>query len=89
MNVLFNTANFLLSTAQWLSLGRLVLGWFIRNPANAMWQILLVATAPPYHVSRVLTGGRVPESWLWLVSLIWLMGARLLLLGLRRSLVGE
>jgi hypothetical protein len=89
MNVLFNTANFLLSTAQWLILGRLVLGLFIRNPANAVWQMFLVATAPPYHVSRILTGGRVPESWLWLVSVIWLMVARVLLIGLRRSLLAE
>jgi hypothetical protein len=44
--------------------------------------MFLIATDPPYRVSRFLTGGRVPESWLWLVSLLWLLAARLLLLRL-------
>jgi hypothetical protein len=82
MGVALQTANFLLATAQWLILGRLVLRLFIRNPQNAVWQMFLIATDPPYRVSRFLTGGRVPESWLWLVSLLWLLAARLLLLRL-------
>jgi hypothetical protein len=77
MGVVLNTVNFLLATAQWLILGRLVLRFFIRNPSNAVWQMFLISTEPPYRVSRVLTGGRVPENWLWLVSLLWLMAARL------------
>jgi hypothetical protein len=82
VGVALQTANFLLATAQWLILGRLVLRLFIRNPQNAVWQMFLIATDPPYRVSRFLTGGRVPESWLWLVSLLWLLAARLLLLRL-------
>jgi hypothetical protein len=77
VGVLLNTVNFLLATAQWLILGRLVLRLFIRNPKNAVWQLFLIATDPPYRVSRFLTGGRVPESWLWLVSLLWLLLARI------------
>jgi hypothetical protein len=77
VGVLLNTVNFLLATAQWLILGRLVLRLFIRNPRNAVWQLFLIATDPPYRVSRFLTGGRVPENWLWLVSLLWLLLARI------------
>jgi hypothetical protein len=77
MGVALQTANFLLATAQWLILGRLVLRLFIRNPQNAVWQMFLIATDPPYRVSRFLTGGRVPENWIWLVSLLWLLVARL------------
>lgn len=77
MGVALQTVNFLLATAQWLILGRLVLRLFIRNPRNAVWQVFLIATDPPYRVSRFLTGGRVAENWLWLVSLAWLMVARL------------
>ena len=77
MGVALQTANFLLATAQWLVLGRLVLRLFIRNPQNAVWQMFLIATDPPYRVSRYLTGGRVGENWLWLVSLAWLMVARI------------
>jgi hypothetical protein len=77
------TVNYLLATAQWLILGRLVLRLFIRNPRNAVWQVFLIATDPPYRVSRRLTGGRVPESWLWLVSLLWLLAARIIVTTLR------
>jgi hypothetical protein len=73
-----NTVNFLLATAQWLILGRLVLRLFIRNPQNAVWQMFLIATEPPYRVSRLLTGGRVAENWLWLVSILWLFVARVI-----------
>lgn len=77
------TVNYLLATAQWLIAGRLVMRPFIRNPKNAVWQIFLISTDPPYRVSRVLTGGRVPEGWIWLVSLVWLMVARILVITLR------
>ena len=87
MGVALQTANFLLATAQWLILGRLVLRLFIRNPQNAVWQMFLIATDPPYRVSRFLTGGRVPESWIWLVSLLWLMVARIVLTRLAASLL--
>ena len=87
MGVALQTANFLLATAQWLILGRLFLRLFIRNPGNAVWQMFLIATDPPYRVSRLLTGGRVPENWIWLVSLLWLMGARIALARLAASLL--
>jgi hypothetical protein len=86
MGVALQTANFLLATAQWLILGRLVLRLFIRNPRNAVWQMFLIATDPPYRVSRFLTGGRVAESWLWLVSLVWLLVARMAVARLAASL---
>ena len=75
--------NYLLATAQWLIAGRLVMSLFVRNPANAVWQVFLIATEPPYRVSRALTGGRVPERWIWLVSLVWLMVARVVVIKLR------
>jgi len=77
MGVALQTVNFLLATAQWLILGRLVLRLFIRNPGNPVWQMFLIATDPPYRVSRFLTSGRVPENWIWLVSLLWLLVARI------------
>jgi hypothetical protein len=78
MNTAVAIVNMLLATAMWLIVGRLVLRVFIRNPANPVWQMFLVATEPPYRVSRALTGGRVPERWIWLVSLVWLFVARVL-----------
>ncbi|HXH82209.1 MAG TPA: hypothetical protein VNN07_04685 [Candidatus Tectomicrobia bacterium] len=86
MNVLLNTVNFLLATAMWLILGRLVMRLFVRNERNAVWQMFLIATEPVYGVSRALTAGRVPEGWLWLVSLAWLLAARFALVAVRRSL---
>jgi hypothetical protein len=77
MNPVLNVANILLATAMWFILGRLVLRVFIRNERNPVWQMFLIVTEPPYRVSRALTGGRVPEGWLWLVSLAWLFLARL------------
>ena len=77
MNFVANLANILLATAMWLILGRLVLRLFIRNEANPIWQMFLIATEPPYRVSRLITGGRVPERWIWLVSLVWLFAARI------------
>jgi hypothetical protein len=84
----FYVVNFLLATAQWLIVGRLVMRPFVRNPANGVWQVFLVATEPAYRVSRVLTGGRVAERWLWLVSLLWLFAARLAALVVQRALAG-
>jgi hypothetical protein len=71
--------NIVLATAMWLVLGRLALRLFIRNPQNPVWQMFLIATEPVYRVSRALTAGRVPERWLWLVSLVWLLVARVAL----------
>jgi hypothetical protein len=76
MNTAVAVVNLLLATAMWLIVGRLVLRIFIRNPANPVWQMFLIATEPPYRVSRALTGGRVPERWIWLVSLVWLLVLR-------------
>jgi hypothetical protein len=87
VNAVLHVANFLLATAQWLIVGRLVMRLFVRNPANAVWQVFLVSTEPAYRVSRVLTGGRVPERWLWLVSLLWLLAGRILIVALQRGLV--
>jgi hypothetical protein len=81
-------ANFLLATAQWLIVGRLVMRPLVRNPANAVWQVFLVSTAPVYRVSRALTLGRVAEPWLWLVSLLWLFAARLAVVAIQRGLAG-
>lgn len=83
MDFAFQIANYLLATAQWLIVGRLVMGLFVRNSANAVWQVFLIATEPPYRVSRLLTGGRVPERWLWLISILWLMVARIVVIKLR------
>jgi hypothetical protein len=82
------TVNFLLATAQWLILGRLVMRPMIRNPRNAVWQVFLITTDPPYRVSRALTQGRVSERWIWLVSLVWLMVGRLAVAWLRAQLRG-
>lgn len=78
VNSLVYVLNFLLATAMWLIVGRLVLRLFIRNPANPVWQMFVIATEPPYRVSRALTARRVPERWIWLVSLAWILLARIL-----------
>ncbi len=83
MDFAFQVINYLLATAQWLILGRLVMSLFVRNQKNAVWQVFLIATEPPYRVSRVLTRGLVPERWVWLVSLAWLMVARIVVIKLR------
>lgn len=83
MDFALQLVNYLLATAQWLIVGRLVMGLFVRNPRNAVWQVFLISTEPPYRVSRLLTGGRAPERWLWLVSLVWLMVARVVVIKLR------
>jgi hypothetical protein len=87
VNPVLHVLNFLLATAMWLILGRLFLRLFIRNPGNAVWQVFLVATEPPYRVSRFLTAGRVPERWIWLVSLAWLMVARIVVVALQHQLL--
>jgi hypothetical protein len=84
----FYVVNFLLATAQWLIVGRMVMRLFVRNPANAVWQMFLISTEPAYRVSRALTLGRVPERWLWLVSLLWLFAARLAVVAIQRWLAG-
>jgi hypothetical protein len=85
VNVAFNTLNFLLATAMWLIVGRLVMRPMIRNPANAVWQVFLISTEPVYRVSRALTLGRAPEGWLWLVSLMWLLVARMAVVLVQRE----
>jgi hypothetical protein len=82
----FYVINFLLATAQWLIVGRMVMRPLVRNPANAVWQVFLISTEPAYRVSRVLTLGRVPERWLWLISLVWLFAARGAALAVQRAL---
>lgn len=84
----FYVVNFLLATAQWLIVGRMVMRLFVRNPANAVWQVFLISTEPAYRVSRALTLGRMPERWLWLVSLLWLFAARLAVVTIQRVLAG-
>jgi hypothetical protein len=79
VNSAINLANFLLSTAMWLIVGRLVLRLFIRDERNAVWQMFVIATEPPYRVSRALTLHRLSERWTWLVSLAWLLALRILL----------
>ena len=86
MTDVFYVINFLLATAQWLIVGRMVMRPLVRNPANAVWQVFLISTEPAYRVSRVLTLGRVPERWLWLVSLVWLFAARVAVVALQRAL---
>ncbi|HEY7517166.1 MAG TPA: hypothetical protein VIE36_02660 [Methylomirabilota bacterium] len=86
MNTALNTLNFLLATAQWLIVGRLVMRAFVRNESNAVWQVFLISTDPVYRLTRTLTMGRVPERWVWLVSLIWLFLARILVVVVQREL---
>lgn len=82
MAALVYVVNFLLATAMWLIVGRLFLAPFIRNESNAVWQMFVIATEPPYRVSRFITGRRLSERWMALVSLAWLFAARLLLVRL-------
>jgi len=79
VNVLVSIVNFLLSTAMWFIAGRLVLSLFIRNEQNPIWQMFLIITEPPYRVSRLISAGRISERWIWLVSLAWLLAARILI----------
>jgi hypothetical protein len=86
VNTALNTLNFLFATAQWLIVGRLVMRLFVRRETNAVWQVFLISTEPAYRVSRALTGRRVPERWLWLVSLVWLFAARIAVVLVQREL---
>jgi hypothetical protein len=86
VNTALNTLNFLFATAQWLIVGRLVMRLFVRNEANAVWQVFLISTEPVYRVSRALTRRRPPERWLWLVSLAWLFVARIAVVLVQREL---
>lgn len=88
MTLVAYVLNYLLATAQWLIVGRLVMRPFVRNPANAVWWVFLISTDPVYRVSRMLTRGWVPESWLWLVSLLWLLAGRLAVIAAQRALAG-
>jgi hypothetical protein len=68
---------FVVDTATWLILARVLVQPLIRNPKGAFWQVFLIATEPVFRVSRLLSAGRVPERWIWLVSLAWLMAVRI------------
>jgi hypothetical protein len=85
MDFVLETVNYLLATAMWFILGRLVLRLFIRNPNNPLWQLFLIVTAPVYQLSRALTWNRLPERWDWLVSLVWLLMARYVVARLHSS----
>lgn len=68
---------FVVDTATWLILAHVLVQPLIRNPKGAFWQVFLIATEPVFRVSRLLSAGRVPERWIWLVSLAWLMAVRI------------
>jgi hypothetical protein len=86
MIVVLQTLNYLLATAMWFILGRLVLRLFIRNQQNPVWQLFLIVTEPLYRVSRALTQQRLPERWCWLVSLVWLLLTRYVVARVQSSL---
>lgn len=71
--------NFLLATAMWFVIGRMFMGLFIKNQKNPVWQFFLLITEPVYKVSRFLTANRVSDKWLGLISIIWLITARILI----------
>jgi hypothetical protein len=85
VNTTFNTINFLLATAQWLIVGRLVMRVFVRNESNAVWQVFLIATEPVYRLTRTLTVGKLPERWVWLAALFWLLIARIVVVLVQRE----
>lgn len=68
---------FLVDTATWLILARALVQPLIRNPKGAVWQVFVIVTEPVFRVSRLLSAGRVPERWVWLVSLAWLTVVRI------------
>jgi hypothetical protein len=86
VNTTLNAINFLLATAQWLIVGRLVMRLFIRNEKNAVWQVFLISTDPVYRLTRTFTLGKLPEHWVWLVSLVWLFIARIGVVVVQREL---
>lgn len=86
MNTALNAVNFLLATAQWLIVGRLVMRVFVRNESNAVWQVFLISTEPVYRLTRTLAVGKLPERWVWLASLVWLLIARIIVVLVQREL---
>jgi hypothetical protein len=77
LDFLLRAVVFLVDTATWLILARVLVQPLIRNPKGAFWQVFLIATEPVFRVSRLLFAGRVPERWIWLFSLAWLMVVRI------------
>lgn len=77
LDFLLRAVVFLVDTATWLILARALVQPLIRNPKGAFWQVFLIATEPVFRVGRLLSAGRVPERWIWLVSLAWLMAVRI------------
>jgi hypothetical protein len=86
VNTTLNAVNFLLATAQWLIVGRLVMRLFVRNEANAVWQVFVISTEPVYRLTRNLAVGKLPERWVWLVSLVWLLLARIAVVLVQREI---
>jgi hypothetical protein len=86
VNTALNAVNFLLATAQWLIVGRLVMRVFVRNEANAVWQVFLISTEPVYRLTRTLAVGKLPERWVWLAALVWLFVARIVVVLVQREL---
>ncbi len=78
MTTLLVAFNYLLATAMWFVLGRMFMGLFIRNPRNPVWQLFLLLTDPVYRVTRWLTRDRVPEKWLGVTTILWLVVGRVL-----------
>ena len=77
LDFLLRAVLFLVDTATWLILARALVQPLIRNPKGAFWQVFVIATEPVFRVSRLLSAGRVPERWIWLVSLAWLTVVRI------------
>lgn len=78
LDFFLRAAVFLVDTATWLILARALVQPLIRNPKGAFWQVFLIATEPVFRVSRLLSARRVPERWIWLVSLAWLTVVRII-----------
>lgn len=76
MVFVLDALNILLFAAMSFVIFRLVIGLFIRNERNPVWQAILVVTDPPYSITRTLTGGRVPERWVPAVTLVWIIAVR-------------
>lgn len=76
MVFLLDALNILLFAAMSFVIFRLVIGLFIRNQRNPVWQAILVVTDPPYRITRTLTGGRIPERWVPAATLVWIIVAR-------------
>jgi hypothetical protein len=70
--LLLDVARLVIDISMWLVLSRLVLGLFVRRESGPFWQVVVRATEPIYRVTRLITGGRVPEGWLGVLSLVGL-----------------